>query len=100
MSEAKKSSRSAASSLEKMQRAASRGGSQTQDQGMLFPENIGKKQTVRVTVDLPKERHRFLRIFAAESDCDGMSVMRALLDELAGDEELAGRVKERLTGGE
>ncbi len=51
---------------------------------------------VRVSVDLPRPDHKFLRDFAYDAESDGMSVMRALLEEMRGDEELAERVLDRL----
>jgi len=53
---------------------------------------------VRVSVDLPRTDHKFLRDFAYDAESDGMSVMRALLEEMRGDEELAERVLDRLAG--
>jgi hypothetical protein len=53
---------------------------------------------VRVSVDLPRPDHKFLRDFAYDAESDGMSVMRALLEEMRGDEELAERVLNRLAG--
>lgn len=54
------------------------------------------KKTIRTTVDLPPDEHRFLRILAARSRSDGMRVMRTLLREAAEDEDLATRIEERL----
>lgn len=54
---------------------------------------------VRVSVDLPRPSHKFLRDFAYDAESDGMSVMRALLEEMRGDEELAERVLDRLADG-
>jgi len=53
---------------------------------------------VRVSVDLPRPDHKFLRDFAYDAESDGMSVMRALLEEMRGDEELAERVADRVAG--
>lgn len=53
---------------------------------------------VRITVDLDADRHRFLRDFAYREDARGTEVVRALLDELAADAELVGRVQDRLAG--
>lgn len=53
---------------------------------------------VRITVDLDAGRHRFLRDFAYREDARGTEIMRALLDELADDEGLAERVRDRLAG--
>ncbi|MDP9475858.1 MAG: hypothetical protein M3R38_09250 [Actinomycetota bacterium] len=54
---------------------------------------------VRVSVDLPRPDHKFLRDFAYDAESDGMSVMRTLLEEMRGNEELAERVLDRLAGG-
>ncbi len=51
---------------------------------------------VRVSVDLPRPDHKYLRDFAYDAESDGMSVMRALLEEMRGNEDLAERVLDRL----
>lgn len=51
---------------------------------------------VRVSVDLPRPEHKYLRDFAYDAESDGMSVMRALLEEMRDDAELAERVLDRL----
>jgi hypothetical protein len=51
---------------------------------------------VRISVDLPKEQHKFLRRFALDADVDGMRIVRALLSELEEDTRLAQRVRDRL----
>jgi hypothetical protein len=53
---------------------------------------------VRVSVDLPRPDHKYLRDFAYDAESDGMSVMRALLEEMREDRELAERVLDRLAG--
>lgn len=57
----------------------------------------GAAKPVRISVDLPKEQHRFLRRFALEADADGMQVVRALLLELEEDDRLTERVRDRLS---
>lgn len=57
----------------------------------------GTTKPVRISVDLPKEQHRFLRRFALDADTDGMRIVRALLSELEEDARLAERIRERLT---
>ncbi len=52
----------------------------------------------RITVDLVRDEHKFLRDFAYDTDSDGMRVVRALLAELRSDKELSARVRERLAG--
>ena len=66
------------------------------------PAKPGKGTTnsekfVRVSVDLPRSRHKFLRDFAYDAETDGMSVMRGLLELLREDEELAERLRKQLT---
>jgi hypothetical protein len=51
---------------------------------------------VRVSVDLPRPSHKYLRDFAYDAESHGMSVMRALLEEMREDEDLAERVLDRL----
>lgn len=53
-------------------------------------------KTKRITVDLPRDEHKFLRDYAYDNDTEGMRVMRALLMELAADPELSERVLRRL----
>jgi hypothetical protein len=55
------------------------------------------EKLVRVSVDLPRSRHKFLRDFAYDAETDGMSVMRGLLALLREDEELAERLRKYLT---
>lgn len=58
-----------------------------------------REKRVRITVDASREQHRRLKMFAMDADTDGMSVMRALLDELDADPELASRIRDRLAEG-
>lgn len=55
-----------------------------------------REGTKRITVDLPRDEHKFLRDYAYDNDTDGMRVVRALLMELQGDEALSTRVLRRL----
>lgn len=57
-----------------------------------------RPETKRITVDLPRAEHRFLRDAAYDLDTDGMRVVRALLLELRDDEDLRERVAERIAG--
>lgn len=54
------------------------------------------QRTVRLTVDLDAARHRRIKDFAHKEDSKSTAVMRALLDELDQDPELAARVRDRL----
>ena len=68
------------------------------------PRRRGRPRTrtermVRVSVDLPRPDHKYLRDFAYDAESDGMSVMRALLEEMRDDEDLAERVLDRLGWG-
>jgi hypothetical protein len=56
-----------------------------------------REGTKRITVDLPRDEHKFLRDFAYDADSDGMRVVRAVLMELRDDPELSARVLERLS---
>jgi len=62
------------------------------------PPSPNPERLVRVSVDLPRSRHKFLRDFAYDAETDGMSVMRGLLEELTEDPELAARLRDRLVG--
>jgi hypothetical protein len=56
----------------------------------------GREKTKRITVDLPRSEHKFLRDFAYDNDTDGMRVVRALLLELRDDPALSPRVLARM----
>jgi hypothetical protein len=60
------------------------------------PPRPKPERLVRVSVDLPRSRHKFLRDFAYDAETDGMSVTRGLLEKLAEDSELASRRRDRL----
>ena len=87
------------------QRSLQRGSGQVQETAETQPKGNtaakgrgGKRQvTKRITVDLPRDEHKFLRDFAYDHETDGMRVVRALLMELQDDSGLAGRVLTRLT---
>jgi len=55
-----------------------------------------REGTKRITVDLPRSEHKFLRDFAYDNDTDGMRVVRALLLELRDDPGLSPRVLARI----
>lgn len=55
-----------------------------------------REGTKRITVDLPREEHKFLRDYAYDNETDGMRVVRALLIELRDNPGLSRRVMERL----
>jgi hypothetical protein len=57
------------------------------------------EKPVRFTLDLDRAHHQFLKEYAVRIEAKGASeVMRALLDELRDDAELAGRVRARVWG--
>jgi hypothetical protein len=56
----------------------------------------GREGTKRITVDLPRSEHKFLRDFAYDNDTDGMRVVRALLLELRDEPGLSPRVLARM----
>jgi hypothetical protein len=53
------------------------------------PGNRPSGERIRITLDLSREQHRFLRQFALDADSDASSVLRTLLDLLKADSELA-----------
>lgn len=55
-----------------------------------------EEKLVRLSVDVPRAQHRFLRVEAAQSGATGMAVVRALISEMEADEDLAERVRGRL----
>ena len=59
------------------------------------PPAEGEK-LVRLSVDVPRAQHRFLRVEAAQAGATGMAVVRALISEMEADEGLAERVRGRL----
>lgn len=54
------------------------------------------ERMVRVSVDVVRSDHKYLRDFAYDEETDSMSVMRALLHELQVDAALAERVRVRV----
>jgi len=55
------------------------------------------EKPVRFTLDLDREHHQFLKDYAVQVEARGAAeVMRALLDELRTDPELASRVRARI----
>jgi hypothetical protein len=90
------------------QRSLQRGSRQVQEKTTETQTNVNavaakgggaKKRggTKRITVDLPRDEHKFLRDYAYDHETDGMRVVRALLMELRGDSGgLSGRVLMRL----
>jgi hypothetical protein len=83
-------------------RALQRGSRQVQPAAAIPAEGsttraTRREGTKRITVDLPRTEHKFLRDFAYDNDTDGMRVVRALLMELADDPELSDKVLRRLT---
>ena len=52
----------------------------------------------RITLDLDADRYRVLRVRAAELGTKQAALLRALLDELDADPDLAARVAQRITG--
>ena len=93
----------------KLQRALDRGSprSQTEDSagreagipggGPIRAEEQGRPaKPIRITVDLNAVQHRFLREYCLDTGTKGTVVLRALLSELAEDEELRSRLSQKL----
>jgi hypothetical protein len=57
------------------------------------PRSTDRK--VRITVDLAREQHRFLRRFSFDAEADASSVLRALIALLEEDEGVARKVLAR-----
>lgn len=75
----------------------SRGSRQVQPVPGPTPTKEARREgTKRITVDLPRDEHRFLRDYAYDNDTDGMRVVRALLMELRDDPGLSARILDRL----
>lgn len=55
-----------------------------------------REDRVRASVDLSREQHKFLKMFAVQNDSDGMSVLRELVGMLEEEEDMAPRLVERL----
>jgi hypothetical protein len=53
-------------------------------------------QRVRITVDLDRDMHRGLRLFAVEADTDASEVVRLLIDRLLRDPGFAEQVRGEL----
>jgi hypothetical protein len=70
---------------------------ESDDLGRRAPDQRPRKEKpVRFTLDLDRDRHRFLKQHAVSLDADASQVLRALLDELRDDPALAGRVRDRI----
>lgn len=52
---------------------------------------------VRLNLDVDRELHRWLRGFALEADSDASKVVRALLNELKHNPELAAKIRARVS---
>lgn len=96
--------KSAADSVQKLSKGLSRETPATRSEktASTAAERPGRsassERKVRVSVDLPRSEHKYLRDVAYDAESDAMSVMRALLSEMADDPELAERVRDRLAG--
>lgn len=51
-----------------------------------------KRKTIRFSVDLDTDQHKFLKLFSNENGIQSSIIMRALIYQLEVDEELANRV--------
>ena len=56
-------------------------------------------ERVRITVDLDRDKHRGLRLFAVEADADASQVVRLLIDRLLRDPGFAEQVRGELEQG-
>ena len=56
----------------------------------------GGRSSVRVTVDLKAEQHKFLKHFAVEADSTSTKVLRRLLEIMESDEALRERLRQEL----
>ncbi len=68
------------------------------------PARRGRPRTktermVRVSVDVVRSDHKYLRDVAYDAETDAMSVMRALLRRMKTDPDLEERIREDLAGG-
>lgn len=55
-------------------------------------KNQSERSTIRFSVDLDPEQHRFLKLFSIENGIQASVIMRALIYQLEVNEELANRV--------
>jgi uncharacterized protein (UPF0147 family) len=51
---------------------------------------------VRFTLDLDRERHTYLKQYAAQIEAKASEIVRELLDEMRNDDDLRARVRARI----
>lgn len=55
-------------------------------------QDASHRSTIRFSVDLDPEQHKFLKLFSIENGIQASVIMRALIYQLEVNEELANRV--------
>lgn len=53
---------------------------------------LERRKTIRFSVDLDSDQHKFLKLFSMENGIQSSVIMRALIYQLEIDEELANRI--------
>ena len=80
--------------LERMRQTATR--SKPIQQTSTEDVPIIKEKKVRFTLDLNKSQHKFLKLFALETESDASAVVRVLLKHLENDPQLAENIQTEL----
>jgi hypothetical protein len=71
-----------------------------EDIGTLTPERAPRpEKPIRFTLDLDRDRHRYLKEYALQIDAKASEIIRELLDEMHDNDDLRARVRARIWQG-
>jgi hypothetical protein len=60
-------------------------------------ESVPGGKPVRISLDVDRQTHRYLKQFALDTETDIMRVLRALIAEMQADDGLAAKVRNRVS---